>query len=84
MGEGYPFAAELSVEGYRDLPEMPLGFTKRSMTTVGDGSRPGKTMVLTWDRNILQRTVCCVFCWNWMARRLCESGSRLRLFAYRN
>jgi NADH-quinone oxidoreductase subunit C len=29
--EGYPLRRDYPVEGYRDLPEMPLGFTKRSI-----------------------------------------------------
>ena len=29
--EGYPLRRDYPVEGYRDLPVMPLGFTKRSV-----------------------------------------------------
>ena len=29
--EGYPLRRDYPVEGYRDVPEMPLGFTKRSV-----------------------------------------------------
>ena len=45
--EGYPLRRDYPVEGYRDIPAMPTGFTKTlHMTTVETAVGQAKTMVL--------------------------------------